>query len=260
MGRKAKVCGVCRICGIEDELSYEHVPPKGAYNNRPVLGFDGRVLFEHGLDPERKFGTHYQRGAGEYTLCARCNNLTGHWYGPQYIEWCFAGMQVLLRTGGQPRAIHFSQLEPLAIIKQVVTMFFSANGERFRKAQPWLEKFVRHRQAKHLPGDIRVFAYYTLSLTARRIGVAGAINLASGETRVMSEVSHPPFGYLMMFGALPPDRNLFDISHFANFDLGEKADIYTELPVRETNLPLPGDYRTRAEIDRDAALNDLAEE
>jgi len=29
--------GVCHICGERGALSFEHIPPKAAFNNRPVV-------------------------------------------------------------------------------------------------------------------------------------------------------------------------------------------------------------------------------
>lgn len=30
-----KIVGKCKLCGLEKELTFEHVPPKGAFNDTP---------------------------------------------------------------------------------------------------------------------------------------------------------------------------------------------------------------------------------
>lgn len=36
--------GVCNICGNYGKLSFEHVPPKGAFNDRPVIKGISKIL------------------------------------------------------------------------------------------------------------------------------------------------------------------------------------------------------------------------
>lgn len=68
--------GKCYICGRIGKLSFEHIPPRKAFNERPVI----KAQFEElvGLGPDEPItGQIQQRGRGEYTLCPRCNNNTG---------------------------------------------------------------------------------------------------------------------------------------------------------------------------------------
>lgn len=69
MTRK-KVFGNCRICGTHAKLSFEHVPPKAAFNNHRVVGkhiFD--LINKHPDEYTAGKGHISQRGAGAYTLC-----------------------------------------------------------------------------------------------------------------------------------------------------------------------------------------------
>ena len=255
MGKRRRADGLCHICGTFGPLSFEHIPPRAAFNDRPVVKFAGKVLLEHGLDAGREHGTFAQRGAGAHTLCARCNNNTGAWYGHQFVDWCYQGMEILLRAKGRPTLIYLNHLFPLAILKQVVTMFFSVNSDRFRLAQPYLVDFILSRDRKYLPPNIRIYAYYTLSPSTRSIGISGIIDTNRGRARILSELSFPPFGYVLMFAPDPPDSRLIDITPFARYDYNEFAVMNLQLPVLETHLPLPGDYRTRDEIERDVRTN-----
>ena len=257
MARSRKVEGTCRICGTYGRLSFEHVPPRAAFNDRPMLIFSAEVLLEHGLDAGPEHGTVSQRGSGAYTLCERCNNNTGSWYGRHFVEWSYHGMEILRRSKGRPTLFYLNYLFPLPILKQVVSMFFSVNTERFRLAQPYLVGFVLDRERKYLPPGIRIYAYYTTSVSTRALGVSGMLNLESGRVAVTSEISFPPFGYVMTFDDnTPVDRRLVEITQFARYNYSEFAVLNIQLPVLETHLPLPGDYRTRAEILADRERND----
>jgi hypothetical protein len=92
---RRKVEGKCHICGTVGKLSFEHVPPKGAFNNKQVVrvGFDEAIT----LGPyDRLKGSIEQRGAGAYTLCERCNNNTGSWYAAWFADWCVQGAKILI--------------------------------------------------------------------------------------------------------------------------------------------------------------------
>src|SRR5262245_19184544 len=88
--------GLCRLCGSVGKLSLEHVPPRSAFNATPVFL---RTMEDwlQGDDRQRR-GRKEQRGFGAFTLCERCNNNTGSWYGGEYVEWARAlGPQIYQR-------------------------------------------------------------------------------------------------------------------------------------------------------------------
>ncbi len=79
MARK-KVFGNCRICGIYTKLSllsFEHVPPRAAFNDCTAAG---KQIFELiNKDPDHYFeGKRHisQRDAGAHTLCEKCNYVS----------------------------------------------------------------------------------------------------------------------------------------------------------------------------------------
>jgi hypothetical protein len=65
MSRK-KVVGDCHICGVHGPLSYEHVPPEAAFNDRMAVKANMGEWFSEGKWTGK--GQQQQRGAGEYTL------------------------------------------------------------------------------------------------------------------------------------------------------------------------------------------------
>lgn len=86
---KTTKVGYCCICGIESDLTFEHVPPRCSgkkYNVRvhkleDILGKDEPILRRSKI-PYKQL----QKGYGSYSLCTACNNDTGAWYGSAYCE------------------------------------------------------------------------------------------------------------------------------------------------------------------------------
>jgi hypothetical protein len=82
--------GICHICGAYGKLSYEHVPPSAAFNDKPVLYTTLLKILQRG-DLDGLTGKKLQRGAGANKLCEKCNATTGHWYGAAFADWAYQG-------------------------------------------------------------------------------------------------------------------------------------------------------------------------
>jgi hypothetical protein len=261
LSRRKKIFGTCHICGNYRELSFEHVPPRAAFNDKRTI----KVTFEDaiGLGPDEIVkGPIRQRGLGDYTLCIKCNNDTGAWYGGKFVDWCYQAMEILIRSDGKPSLIYMNYLFPLPILKQIVTMFFSVNGDNFWKANPELVRFVLDRERNHLPPKYRFYVYYNITGRFRYSGITGQLQVTSilgsgSKPIVMSEITYPPFGYVLTFDSPAPDKRLYEITHFADCKHNEFRVMTLKLPVLPTHLFYPGDYRTREEINEQAARSML---
>ncbi len=249
--------GTCRLCGTVGPLSFEHVPPRAAFNDRPVFAFGGGVdVYAIGPDDEPR-GRIQQRGMGAYTLCGRCNNKIGRWYAKPFVNWCVQGMEILSRSRWRPTLIHLNYLLPLSIIKQIAAMFFSVNQLGFADKNPELVKFVLDQKAKYLSPKYRFFVYFNHEGRFRTSPIVGMGNFFKRELSVMSEITYPPYGYVLTLGTPPPDPRLVEITHFARFDYNEFAVLEMRLPVLPTHTFVPGDYRTKEEIYKEAAADPL---
>jgi len=241
--------GVCHLCGKFGNLSFEHVPPEAAFNDHRVL----RVSFEQVLNnrhPDEFRGLYQQRGAGDLTLCKKCNSDTGSWYGTAYADWAAQAMRIVLGTRGRPTLEYPFGLFPLRVLKQIVCMFFSVNGPLFRMRQTDIVKFVLDKQSKNFPDHVRVYAFYTLSNRSRAASVSSVLKgLGSSHSsvHVFSEVTFPPFGFVMTFDNSPPPQSGFcEISSFSKFDYGDRrTGITMKLPLMPIYTLYPGDYRSR---------------
>jgi hypothetical protein len=70
----------------------------------------------------------------------------------------------------------------------------------------------------------------------------------------VSEITFPPFGFLMAIDCVWPDQRLGDISEFANFDYNDwVCGLTMRLPIMPIYTAYPGDYRSRDEVLRQVA-------
>ncbi|UKS25003.1 hypothetical protein LOZ80_25840 [Paenibacillus sp. HWE-109] len=243
---RRKIEGVCHICGRYGALTFEHIPPEAAFNNHQVRNPKFADYMDKGPD---YFPTHapiQQRGAGNYTLCARCNNSTGAWYVPAYVDLAYQSGHLLARSEGESSLQFPFRLYPLRVIKQVIAMFCSVNNSDFIKKYPDLLKFLLNKETKYIDPRINIYAYLTASHFSRQSGVTAA--LSGTNLNLYSEIGFAPIGFIMTLESFPPDSRLLDVSYFATYDYDHFDTFTLTLPVLPISYYMPGDFRTKDEI------------
>lgn len=246
-----KIIDDCHICGLHTNLTFEHVPPRAAFNNRPVINTPFEKLINaDNLDELSVFGGRKsQRGSGGYTLCGNCNSNTGAWYGNAFVDWAYQGLRISRYAATAPTLVFIFRIFPLRVIKQIICMFFSVNHPGFHKAHEDLVRFVLNKHMKYLDPKKRIFVYFNDSNRVRQFSITAKFNINSAEgIKLFSEVSFPPFGYLMCIDSEPPDRRIVDISYFSEYGYNEYTDVTLRLPKLPVYTPIPGDYRGRDEV------------
>lgn len=252
MGKMRK--GRCRLCGEHKDLSFEHIPPKKAYNNtsiqmRSILG-----------PAVRKF----RRGLGDHSLCVECNNLTGAWYGEAFVEWSRQAFEVYerLKGSGESAIAETYNIRPLNVIKQTIVMALAMAPEASIDLSFELRHFVLNRKRKFLPTTDKVYVYYNVEGRPRFNSGMAVLNINNGSgSFIRAEVALPPFGYVIS-NALPGKRDiavaqdLCSITSFAEHDYDSYAQVELLIPARETHFPFPTDYRTQAEIHEQRDIED----
>ena len=167
-------------------------------------------------------------------------------------------MQIIVGTRAAPTLFYNFHIFPLRIIKQVVCMFFSANSPKFRLAHPELERFVLNRDARYAPPNIRIYAFYTYAPRSRSAGVTGLLKGSSSlggavNTFTFSEITFPPFGFLMAFDGPAPDDRLCDISAWSHFAYNDWRSLSMRLPILPIYTAYPADYRSQDEVEKAVA-------
>lgn len=249
----------CRICGFEGKLSFEHVPPKAAFNCYPIL----KIKLEELLWPQfGKIGKDEKKaGFGVYTLCEKCNNNTGSWYGSHYVKFVKQAMEVLDNTKREiqkeQRISASFRFKPLPVFKQIITMFFSLNDPGFRDRYPYLVDFVLDKHKRGLPGNIRLFASYTVGPLYRLSGEQGC-RIYDTRKRcfsIQSELCYSPFGFLLKTDGSDPDPDMFEITRFADYDYNSELSDTLPLPVYPVYTPYAGDFSSWEELQKRAFRN-----
>lgn len=240
--------GVCKLCGVHGRLTFEHLPPKCSYNNISikVAGWEEIIRSQGNVDSIR--GRISRRGLGRYSLCEDCNTATGRLYSRSFQDWSIQGMQVVDSINTNVQLYHIFNIYPLRVIKQVFSLFTSVCGESLVRNEPWIEEFVLNCNRKYIPDHVHLFCYGNKD-AVRYSGVNVDMNIRTMRSNTFAEFAYPPFGYILSLdgGAIHPA--LTDISFFARMEYNCWRTVPLKLGVLPAYTWIPGDFRTREEIE-----------
>lgn len=244
MSRRKMQNGICRICKRRTDLSFEHIPPKSAFNKYTKfrsIPFLEYVKNSHKEDYKPKAKLQ-QGGIGQYCLCRVCNSFLGINYVPEYFKMAQVGSSIFMTRTFDKAIFTTIDISPLRFLKQIVAMFICINNSEFTDNKPELLKFIKDTKEKKLPDMFRVFMYLNnvgqiRSLTKMYTNKHGYIN----------ELTFPPFGFVLSMDSIF-SYPLTEITHFKNFDKNYRDEVGFELLNLPTYSPYPGDYRTQEEI------------
>ena len=251
MAKQTRPEGVCHLCGEHCVLSFEHVPPEKAFNDKPAFLIPFEEAIHLGPDDEpQSRPKKQQRGMGGFTLCESCNNNTGSWYGGHFVQWSYDAAMLLERSDGKPTLHYPYYIYPLPILKQIISLFLSVNSPRMQRKHSELAHFVLNKEVKYLNPRYRFFAYYTTEGRPRQLPFGRMYDIFTDTDPYLSEITTFPFGYVMTIDSKTPDSRLFDISHFSRYEYDEFVVLSLRFAVLPTHVTVPGDYRTKEEITR----------
>lgn len=245
--------GVCRLCKKTTDLSFEHIPPKVAFNATTkyrTLPFIEYV--QNSTNPDFKpSGKLMQGGIGEYCLCPKCNSFLGNQYVPAYYRIALVS-RYILQNHSEAEGIHFStvKLSPLRLLKQVIAMFVCINKPDFTDVNPELLNFIRDPNENALPQKFRVYMYLNKTGKTRSIPM-----MYSNQNGLMAEIAFPPLGFVLSIDHPHPIPYLSEITSFKNANLDYNDEVHFKLNVLPTYLPFPGDYRKEKEIEETIRKN-----
>ena len=250
MGRHKMTSGICRLCGHNTKLSFEHVPPRVTFNKNTKyasVAFEEYAKTENPLKNPPK-GKIMQGGVGYNSFCEQCNNFLGSEYVPAYKRWVTAGFEILQNKEFELHTYSIKEIEPQKILKQIVSMFLAINGEWYLKAYPKLSEFVVNKDSKELPDRFNIFSYLTRAENIRYMHHAVHGNFETGITINCSEIAYPPYGYVLTIDSENKIPKLTNITDFKN--LNKKIDLNIKMFQLPTYMPLPLDYRTKAQVEK----------
>lgn len=233
--------GTFRICGEYKKLSYEYTSPEAAFNNSPMY-----IQKSEHLHDKKSFiyGKRIlsNRGAGSYSLCVSCNTSTGGLYGESFKQFAYQGAMSCTHREWSKELIPFVfQIKPLNVLKQILTMFMSIDKSDHLLKMDGLSDFILDKNSNSLLKKMRVFIYYTNSVSVRN-GWGLLANISTQKTIETGEITFRPFGYIYTIDAIPFVKNVFEITHWKNYKYDKKDIIFTELPYLMPRGYVPGVY------------------
>lgn len=252
--------GECCLCGAQGKLSFEHVPPKAAFNDSRVVHTTLNKISDQGrggvVAPIT--GVQIQKGAGAYTLCETCNNNTGSWYGSAYAEFARHVADALDVSPNSTTVKISCETAPIRLLKQVVCCFFSVNGSQLRheRLQP-LDDFVLSKENCVLPDKWRIYAYATRSKKSRFCGLHIQGIVGTEQNFFFSEFVFSPLGFVLTWDSPSPRPDLIDITGFSGYSYNHVQNLTLELPVKVIDSAYPCDFRTNEEALSDFLKGDV---
>lgn len=254
MSRHKMKQGICRLCGKNTLLSYEHVPPRVAFNSNTSFV---SMNFEDYMNQENAFknpprGKTKQGGIGYNSFCRECNSFLGTKYVPAYKNWVIGGAQ-LLNIGYEYGLVEYTikEIEPLKVIKQIISMFLAINQESFLESSPELHLFLNSPETKTLPERYRIFMYLTRAESYRYMPFVVTGNFKTGITTACTEIAFPPYGYVLTFDFKGKISFLNEITYFSTYEYNQKTSLDMVTFQLPTYMQFPLDYRSENKIETD---------
>lgn len=254
--------GTCALCGSVGSLSFEHIPPRAAFNSSPAKPIKGQSVLNLVAAEDRKpwelSGLPYlnqQQGAGDYTLCAKCNNLTGAYYGNDYCGFAVSvayGLRKLDASTGNT-LIMTCEFYPARFIKQVISLFCSVNNKAIVDDNyADLRRFVLDKNMVGIDRDKYRFYLYALNGGMEKRAPFTALlfeNDGVFHHEIVSEIAAFPLGLIFALPPFPKEDPALDITSFGDYAYDTRVKAEIPLSIRETNVAFPLDYRSKEEVD-----------
>lgn len=239
--------GICRLCGETRKLTFEHIPPRAAFNDAQVFIQNHENLFEEGSYLYGKRRSSH-RGMGRQSLCESCQTKTGGWYAKHYVEFARQAAVLIHRDFKKSPFDHCYQIQPLEVLKQALVMFASTESSRTLLDRPEYRRYLLDPYNTQFPSDFRVYLYYTLSSTHRMNGRA----MVADGARVShcAEISFHPIGLVLSFNKTPPHQAMVDITDFSSCAPMERKSVHVSPPVLEVSTVCTGTYGRGGQLEK----------
>ena len=251
MARRKMQIGICRICKKKTELSFEHIPPKAAFNK--YTKFRTIPYLEYVKNSHREnykpMAKLQQGGVGDYCLCRKCNSFLGNNYVPDYFKLAQVAKDIYQNKNFEKVIFVTVEISPLRLLKQALAMFVCMNQPEFTDGEPELLNFIKNPEEQNLPDKFRVFMYLNYIGQIRKL-----TSMYTNHFGFVNELAFPPLGFVLSI-----DSNksfpLTEITHFKNINCEYRDSVNFQLLNHPTHLPYPVDYRTIEEIEEAVLKN-----
>lgn len=232
-----KIHGICCICGQETDLTFEHIPPRAAFNrfNLRLYNYFGYIIHNN----EKYISA--QKGSGKYSLCSSCNNLTGEWYGAAYAEFASQGMTYHQKKSRGLLCVPYT-IYPLRVLKQIISCFASVNGPLWCQQNPMIKEFLLNRYEQRFPPHLDIRMYMQEKGRSKLAGIVAELSPFSGERFVGSEWGYLPFSYIHICDKTYTNyrvlNELFPVLSFLRYGYDDRDTVYLNIPRKPCNASI----------------------
>lgn len=244
--------GICKLCKQEKELTYEHIPPRSAFNkNTKFYRLETTEYFKNAkeyingnLKPKSR---KEQGGVGDYYLCASCNGYLGSKYVRDYKKLSEISYSIITQyPDAKCYEFDIFEINLLKLIKQIIAIFICSNDITFTDKYPGLIEFVLDENSDYLPDRYKVYMYLNNEGNLRS-GNLTFTNLHGA----ICEFTYKPFGFVLNIDNPNQIMELSNITDFKKFNAFAKySEIMIMLNKYPTIYPFPMDYRSSKEINK----------
>lgn len=246
---KSKKNGICRLCGIETLLSFEHYPPKKPFNKSVRYHFvePTEIQDKFGVKDNTIKGRIYEGPIGDHSLCEKCNNFLNTNYVRHFYKLQLAAHTVISVIRPQSDYIHFRIMDInfLRSLKHIISMFIAMNDyDISSNLQKDLVSYVNNPVANYLPDRYRIYMYFVRQGSFRKF--KWTMGNAFG---MISEFAHYPLGFVISYENLDLPF-LCEITPWKYFNSNKEyvADMF--VPVLHTDSYIPLDYRSKETLNK----------
>lgn len=244
--------GKCQICGKYGELTFEHIPPKMAFNWQRAKIYNGYEAINKSKGEKAKY-INSQQGMGRYSLCQSCNNNTGTWYAQTYCNFAMDVINSICKSiplkHGDIVKYEFRKYPALQIVKQVIAMFCSQLPYQ-EVHRLGFDKLLLDKESNEVDRGLFDLRMYLTSpeVGAYMSGLTSVIlkNNDSFDIVQLSELCAYPFGFILNLSPHIPVAYGGSIMDMFNLKYSDKYDFELALMYLErsdNSLPLPLMFR-----------------
>jgi len=225
---------LCSVCGLKKELTYEHLPPKAAFNSNPVVMKDLRHITKLGGNLYGK-SKRRPRGMGDYKLCKECNNLTGSWYASEYSSYVQDLVKEMKNNVGNERALIKLKIRPLNFLKQVLVIMLCADQALGQLRETISESnFILDKYCKILDEKICVYNFITFQPEHVLCGLTFIMDDLG--SRNIAQFVFRPLGFFLTYDSHISENGLMNITNYKNFNYDEEYEMQLQVDLSRVEL------------------------
>lgn len=224
--KQNKITGICKLCKEEKPLTYEHIPPRSAFNKTTKFyELNSTEYYQNAKDfsdgkskPNAKVN---QGGLGNHCLCRSCNGYLDQKYVRDYKKFAEIAYAIISKhTYAKCYQIDISEINLLNFAKQIIAIFICQNNADFTKNHESLIDFVNNENSNNLPERYKIYMYLNDEGNIRS-GNLMFTNIAG----TICEFTFKPFGFVL---SIDNAQQILELSHIQPYKLETRRNELNE--------------------------------